>query len=356
MQIAIGYRWFSTAAGYHLERALRAAGHDLCYVGLACAERSGYGETTPIDAIVKQMAQPPDLYLWIDPAGRYFPRGIENLSCPTACYLIDIHLGTWREHVARFFDIVFVAQKDYVDRFRRVVGHDQVYWLPLAAAADVHQMHDLPKTYDVGFVGNIALAHRKTDRARRLKMLEARFRMNDFRRQYSPEELSDVYSRSHIVFNTSIAGDVTMRVFEGAACGAMVLTDSVRNGLGELFDLGREIVTYQNDADLVEKVGYYLAHPEERDAIAWAGHERALKEHTYFDRAGKIVATAMAPSLSRCAPMRSASAGEQSAARRDIYTHMHMVDAVLDEAREIKMGPLGRARAVLPVLIRRLSI
>ncbi len=352
MRIAIGYRWFSTAAGYHLERALRAAGHEVHYVGLACAERPGYGETTPIDAIVSEMAVPPDLYLWIDPAGRYFPHGIEKLPCPTACYLIDVHLGTWREHVARFFDAVFVAQKDYADRFRRAVGHDQVYWLPLAAAADVHRLVELPRIYDVGFVGNVALAHRGTGRARRLKLLQERFRTNDLNRSYTPEEVAQVYSQSRIVFNTSIAGDVTMRLFEGAACGALVLTDSIANGLEELFKIGQEVVTYSDDADLMEKVEYYLSHEQERQAIAVAGHCRAVREHSYGHRVQKIVE--IMSGLDLDSPLRQASADDIWRERREIYIHQHMLDALLDDAKNRGDGLVGRAWAAWPCLVRRL--
>ena len=36
--------------------------------------------------------------------------------------------------------------------------------------------------------------------------------------------------------------------------------------------------------DLVEKVRYYLKHEDERAAIAQAGYERTLREHTYVHR------------------------------------------------------------------------
>lgn len=122
MHILLSYNWFPTAAGYHIERALQTLGHTVIYVGLPCSQRAGYDTTVPVDDIVAVLPAKPDLYLWIDPAGRYFPPGIERLPIPTACYLIDVHLGTWREWAARFFDAVFIAQKDYLERFRRAVG------------------------------------------------------------------------------------------------------------------------------------------------------------------------------------------------------------------------------------------
>lgn len=84
MYILLGYRWFPTAAGYHIERALRALGHTVTYIGLPCGQRAGYDTTVPVDEIVAALPEKPDLYLWIDPAGRYFPPGMERLPIPTA--------------------------------------------------------------------------------------------------------------------------------------------------------------------------------------------------------------------------------------------------------------------------------
>lgn len=354
MHIALGYAWFVTAAGFHLERAFRDLGHQVSYVGLPAASRPGWDSSLRVDEIVAALPNAPSLYLWVDPAGRYFPAGIEDLAVPTACYLIDVHLGTWRHQVARFFDAVFVAQKDYVPAYRELLGHDQVFWLPLAAATDVHRDHAQPRVYDVAFVGNMALAHRGTARARRLQMIAERWHTNDWGRFYSPEEVGHVYSQARIVFNTSIAGDVTMRVFEGSACGALVLTDSVGNGLDELFDLGQELVAYAGDDDLLAKIAYYLDHEEERAKIASAGQRRTLSEHTYGHRAEVVVAHVTAPGFRCCAPMRAAGATERRPARREVYTHLHMADAILDDERRAGSNAVTKALAVLPVLARRI--
>ncbi len=356
MHIAIGYRWFLTSVGYHLERALRDLGHTTTYVGLPGSQRPGYDSTVPITEIVAALPQPPDLYLWIDPAGRYFPPGIQDLPISTACYLVDVHLGTWRQQAARFFDAVFIAQKDYVDAFRRAVGHEQVYWLPLAAAPDVHRQLDLPKIYDVGFVGNIARAHRSTPRARRLKLIAERFNMNDFYRTYTLEEVGRIYNQSRIVFNTSIAGDVTMRVFEGTACGALMLTDLVANGLNELFEIGQEIITYQDDVDLLDKIAYYLEHERDRAIIAQAGHQRAITQHTYAHRMKAALEIISATSFERAAPMRQAGREERFAIHRQVYIHLHMLDALLDQTLVAGYNPIRRAWVALPCLIRRLLI
>ncbi|MCL4504763.1 MAG: glycosyltransferase [Chloroflexi bacterium] len=356
MHIALGYRWFATSLGFHLERALEQLGHTVSYVGLPSETRSGYESGIRIDRVIAALPQLPDLYLWIDPAGRYFPAGIENLPIPSACWLVDVHLGHWRQEAARFFDAVFVAQKDYVPRFKEAVGHDQVYWLPLGAADDVHRNLHLPRIYDVGFVGNIARAHRGTARAQRLTLIASRFHTNDIYGAYLPAEVGRIYSQSRIVFNTSIAGDVTMRIFEGTACGAMVLTDAVSNGLQELFMINEELVTFQDDHDLVAKIEYYLEHADERYAIALAGERRTVTQHLYTHRTQTMLSAMTASQFKRIAPMRAASVETRFHARMQIYTHLHMLDSIMDEARSAGYGPLRRMWVVLPCLARRIWI
>ncbi len=356
MHIAIGYRWFPTAVGYHLHRAYVELGYQVTYVGLGAPGFPGYAETAPIDRILARLETPPALFLWVDPAGRYFPSGIERLPIPTAGYFIDVHLGHWRQTAACFFDAVFIAQRDYLEHYRTAVGHEQVYWLPLAAALDVHRDHGLPRVYDIGFVGNISRAHWRTPRARLLRLLAARYRTNPFFRPYTPTEVGRIYSQSRIVFNTSIAGDVTMRIFEGTACGALVLTDAMANGLEELFEVGQEIVVFQDDKDLLGRIDYYLAHEEERIAIAVAGQRRTLREHTYIQRAQRIVEVITTSDFRQAAPMRSAEPAARQRARRTVYTHAHMLDVLLDEAKAAGYGPLRRLWHAWPCLVRRLLL
>jgi len=82
-----------------------------------------------------------------------------------------------------------------------------------------------------------------------------------------------------------VAGDDAnnMRLYEATGVGSMLLTDAKRN-LGELFEPGREVVTYDNPDDLVTKIEHYLADEPERAAIAEAGQRRTLGAHTYRHR------------------------------------------------------------------------
>jgi spore maturation protein CgeB len=47
---------------------------------------------------------------------------------------------------------------------------------------------------------------------------------------------------------------------------------------------------YDGTDDLVDQVSYWLSHEDERAAVADAGHQRVLAEHTYDHRFAEIFA------------------------------------------------------------------
>lgn len=73
------------------------------------------------------------------------------------------------------------------------------------------------------------------------------------------------------------------RTFEVPACGGFLLTGDADN-IRDYYVEGKEIVIFKNKIDLAEKCRYYLEHDSERSAIAKAGYERTIKEHTYVHR------------------------------------------------------------------------
>jgi len=77
------------------------------------------------------------------------------------------------------------------------------------------------------------------------------------------------------------------RNFEIPGSGGFLLTSDADN-LTDYYQSGREIAIYKNINDMIDKIKYYLEHNEERKAIAWAGYERTLQEHTYEKRFNDI--------------------------------------------------------------------
>jgi spore maturation protein CgeB len=58
--------------------------------------------------------------------------------------------------------------------------------------------------------------------------------------------------------------------------------------MDKFFVSGKEIVTFSSAQEAVEKIDYLLQHPNERRAIAKAGQDRTLKEHTIMNKCEQI--------------------------------------------------------------------
>jgi spore maturation protein CgeB len=61
--------------------------------------------------------------------------------------------------------------------------------------------------------------------------------------------------------------------------------------LEQFFEIGKEMVVYQDVDDLADKIRYYLRHETEREAIAEAGYRRVLRDHSYAQRFREIFST-----------------------------------------------------------------
>jgi spore maturation protein CgeB len=103
------------------------------------------------------------------------------------------------------------------------------------------------------------------------------------------EELVKAYNASKIVLNIHSPQTVPiMRDFEVTGCGAFLMTDYARS-LDTMFELGEEIVCYENIEDMKNKVNYYLSHNREREEIAKKGQLRARRDHTYARRMEELI-------------------------------------------------------------------
>jgi hypothetical protein len=92
-------------------------------------------------------------------------------------------------------------------------------------------------------------------------------------------EVQEVYSHTRLAPNESIQGEITQRLFAAASVGCLVLEPSAENGLEELFEPGKEVVTYGDGLELAEVMRYYLRNPELAEGLGRAAWERTAREH-----------------------------------------------------------------------------
>ena len=108
---------------------------------------------------------------------------------------------------------------------------------------------------------------------------------------FNSKEHTKFLNSGLMVVQNSRWGEITRRIFEGMACGKLVLTDRLDDSkkLHELFEDKKEIVFYDGIVDCINKMNYYVDNPEERESIAWAGYEKTLQNHTQKQRVDFII-------------------------------------------------------------------
>jgi len=203
------------------------------------------------------------------------------------------------------YDLVISSLPNFVERFRRQGVRSEL--LRFAFEPSILEAIGSPeRTIPVSFVGSLFAEH-----ASRIRWLErvctgaevevwgsgvatlapdspvlARYRGASWGiDMYRTLARSRITLNHHIDIAEQYANN--MRLFEATGAGAMLLTDAKVN-LGDMFESGREVVTYADADECVEKIAYYLAHDEERKEIAQAGQRRTLSEHTYGRRMAEL--------------------------------------------------------------------
>lgn len=92
-----------------------------------------------------------------------------------------------------------------------------------------------------------------------------------------------VFAGSKINLNItlrSIRSGIPLRVLDIMACGGFTMTNR-QPEIADCFEDGTEIVTFESVEECLDKIDYYLAHDEERCAIAAAGQRRVQERFGY---------------------------------------------------------------------------
>jgi glycosyltransferase involved in cell wall biosynthesis len=105
-----------------------------------------------------------------------------------------------------------------------------------------------------------------------------------------PKEHTEFLNTGLMVIQNSRWKEITRRIFEGMACGKMVLTDRLpeETGLSEMFIEGEDIVYYDEMFDCIEKMNYYNENEEERERIAHNGMMKVLHNYTQIQVVDKL--------------------------------------------------------------------
>jgi len=233
----------------------------------------------------------------------------------TAMWFVeDYRLFTYWKAFAPAYDVFAVIQKENFFNELEKIGQPNVLYLPLAAQPDFHKPLDLSSVdqrkfgSDISFMGagypNRRIAFRKLVNfdfkiwgtewegdhvlGPLVQLKGARISSEDCVKIFNATKIN-LNLHSSIQAEELVTNDdfINPRTFELAACGAFQLVDK-RSLLPEAFAQD-ELETFSSIDELIQKIEYFTANPEERERISGKGRERVLKDHTYKKRMRTLI-------------------------------------------------------------------
>jgi spore maturation protein CgeB len=225
-------------------------------------------------------------------------------------YEIDYHRG----QMVETYDYVFTTEKQAVHEYKR----SNVFYLPWCCSPRIHNRLLVPLPYhsDLCMVG-VAFP----DRVRIINAIAPVIKdlnvklIGNWGEELVPElrkfiipvicdfwEVQKYYCGAKINLNIHrnpvnppsgnskgiLGTSLNDRTFALAGSGAFQLVDSSRPDVWECFNVGREIIVFNDTKDLTDKIIEYLQHPKIRESIANGGQQRAYLEHTFYHRLEEI--------------------------------------------------------------------
>ncbi len=206
---------------------------------------------------------------------------MKNLRNIKMFWSIDGHMVLEQHQkwtVANGIDIVLNSCAQFTGAFP---GAKQSVWFPNCVDETlVYPMPNVVKKYAIGFCGNVSNRGPLLEMLRPFGIKQDIFVIGDAMRE--------ALNSYMIGWNFNINNDINYRTFEVTAARTMLMTNRT-DAISMLFDEDVEIILYDGREDMLKKVQYYIAHPQECRKIAQAGYQKTLSMHTYFHRAKVIL-------------------------------------------------------------------
>lgn len=316
----VGPLWAGSTSAMRRD-TLRELGHDVTTLDMTPYEargsrlarrlryRLGWGAAVrDLNAALVKQAETarPDI-LWVD-SGRYlWPQSLRRIK--EACGSVLVHYNPddpfgrcragWRlfHQCLPIYDIHFVPRDVNVPEYRRagaarVERFAWAYHPPLHHPLELSEEERRSTGAAVGFVGGFERERYEAIRFLARSDVPVRVWSEGWPTNDPPDANLHVsrqslwgldYTRTICAIDINLGflrkanRDLsTTRSVEVPACGAFLLAERTREHQ-ELFEEGKEAEYFSSEAELLDKVRYYLDHAEQRRRIAVAGRERCLR-------------------------------------------------------------------------------
>jgi spore maturation protein CgeB len=228
-----------------------------------------------------------------DPLGEILRRISFESGTTTVNWFCDDH---WRfekysQFVAPNLNFVVTTDSEAISKYRANGLGDRAIKSQWACNHELYRPLGCPRDVEVSFVGQPhgnrpQVAQTLWSRGIPLKVFGYGWRGAP---RLPFHEMVRVFNRSRINLNLSNASvddthqQIKGRNFEVPGTGSFLLTGPADN-LAEYYEDGKEVVVFHSPEEMADRIRYYSKHDTEREAIANAGYQRTLKEHTWEHR------------------------------------------------------------------------
>jgi len=192
----------------------------------------------------------------------------------------DEYSKWWIPHL----DYCFTVDRESIQKYTDLDA-DAMHFL-VYSNPEVFQRLDLPKRYDLSFVGTkIADREELVNNLRAMGFLIKAFGRGWDSGYITLEQMIEIYNTSRInlcymkSYGVNTRPQMKCKIFDICMCGGFLLCEYIP-GIEEYYEIGKEIVCFNSLVDLQEKIAYYLENKVERERIAEAGYKRAVRDHS----------------------------------------------------------------------------
>lgn len=222
-------------------------------------------------------------------------------------------------NLSNYYDFVFTIDSAALEFYRKN-GHKHAYHLPLATEPEIFKPKEKKAPYKseiciVGFpyperIQYIQLLLQNTNYnitvvgkwKKPLYPFQNHPKLVIHDRWVEPSVAADFYNGANIVLNThrpsnlkqnknqlGIEGNtINNRTYDVASCCSFQLLE-YKEDLPSHFIENKEMVSFKNDQELIEKIDHFMQSEDERQKIATNARKRVLKDHTFKHRLDEML-------------------------------------------------------------------
>jgi len=256
-----------------------------------------YNKKMLLQDIIDMMWPKPDIILWS--YSEIIVPGFNEVKIPKVCisagfFEANPECSYGRKHEYFFsshkFDIAFGQVIPTVDYLKKRGISEKVFLLPAGVEIKRFRKLDVEKIFDVSAM----YASRKSFYRYRKSMICAIKdlpNITTFTSKVGWDDYVVKINQSKICINESIKlGILNNRVNEVMACGTLLISDSTAPDYSFLgYEPGKHFVDFDNIDDFVDKINFYLNHPDERKRIASEGMRFVRERFSMTKRVEKFI-------------------------------------------------------------------